>query len=132
MGYTITMKVSGYLRKGAYTVKGELRACVPSIEDCMQAVDELLREGIAKEHILVITNFAGKQTILENHDLRGKDGQFFSAHRLPQQIKGLFHLKEYQNFKEQQLHYHGDLDPVHEYWQDIQDGDIAVLVLTEE
>lgn len=112
-------------------MRGVLRACVPSIEECIQIVRELREEGIPKDKILVITNVAGKEAIIRNVDLRGKSGRVISAHRLARDSAGILHLQEYADLQGEQPGYQAELDPIREYWQDIEDGSIGIFVITE-
>lgn len=133
MKWSILKKIKKtFSGKGVRSMKGVMRACVPSIEDSIRIVEDLRAEGVPKERIMLITNVAGKFAILRNVDLRGRSGRVISAHRLVQHTKGIFHLQEYAKLQAGQPGYQQEQDPVSDYWQDIQDGSIGVFVVAAE
>lgn len=104
-----------------------IKSNAPSIEECMKTVADLHDQGYVKEQITLVTNHACKETILNNWDLRGINGNIFSSHTLLEQIKHLFSLKQFEHFQKKTDTYPDGKHFLDAHVESIENGHIVII-----
>lgn len=98
-----------------------IEKCTSSIADCVDTVKQLHLDGVAKEHLSVVTNIASRDTITNNYNLRRNDGSIFSAHSLLTNINELLTLAEFEKKNPSEAF-------LEDYKERIESGSMVIIV----